>query len=87
LQGQCAGRGVILVVHGGGEGFRTTPGPAERLQSAFRHHRLTGAAVEVLVVGTLHQPLSRPLDHAIALVQLRWCRVRFLVRETAAASG
>ena len=43
----CAGRGVILVEHGGGWVFRTAPDLAEPLQSALtRHRRVPRAAME-----------------------------------------
>lgn len=54
-QEHCAGQGVILVEHGGGWVFRTTPNLAERLQSTLtRHRRLPPAAMEVPVVVALH---------------------------------
>ena len=61
VRDHCAGRGVILVEHGGGWVFRTAPDLAEPLQSALtRHRRLPRAAMEVLVVVALHQPATRP---------------------------
>ena len=66
VRDHCAGRGVILVEHGGGWVFRTAPDLAEPLQSALtRHRRLPRAAMEVLVVVALHQPATRPEIEAI----------------------
>lgn len=61
LQDHCAGRGVILVEHAGGWVFRTAPDLTEQLQASLaRHRRLPRAAMEVLVVVALHQPVTRP---------------------------
>lgn len=66
VRDHCAGRGVILVEHGGGWVFRTAPDLAEPLQSALtQHRRLPRAAMKVLVVVALHQPATRPEIEAI----------------------
>lgn len=61
LEDHCAGRGVILVEHAGGWVFRTAPDLTEQLQAVLtRQRRLPRAAMEVLVVVALHQPVTRP---------------------------
>lgn len=71
LQDYCAGRGVILVEHGRRWVFRTAPDLTEPVQSALtRHRRLPRAAMEVLVVVALHQPVIRPEIEAVRGVSI-----------------
>ena len=60
LQASCARRGVVLAEVGGGWQFRTAPDLAPWLRSALAPpKRLPGAAVEVLAMIALHQPITR----------------------------
>jgi len=71
LQLHCADRGVVLVETAGGWVFRTAPDLAELLRSALsERRRLPRAAMEVLVVIALYQPLTRAEIEAIRGVGL-----------------
>ena len=60
LQARCARRGVVLAEVGGGWQFRTAPDLAPRLRAALAPpKRLPRAAVEVLAMIALHQPITR----------------------------
>ena len=60
LQASCTRRGVVLAEVGGGWQFRTAPGLAPRLRPALAPaKRLQRAAVEVLAMIALHQPITR----------------------------
>ena len=60
LQAHCARRGVVLAEVGGGWQFRTAPDLAPRLRPALAPaKRLQRAAVEVLAMIALHQPITR----------------------------
>ncbi len=60
LQDRCARRGVVLAAVGGGWQFRTAPDLALRLRPALApSKRLPRAAMEVLAMIALHQPITR----------------------------
>jgi len=60
LERHCAGRGVILFESGGRWTFRTAPDLGMELQMLLSDSsRLPRAAMEILVIIALHQPVTR----------------------------
>jgi segregation and condensation protein B len=61
LERHCAGRGVVLFESGGRWTFRTAPDLGIELQRLLSESsRLPRAAMEILVIIALHQPVTRP---------------------------
>lgn len=60
LRRRCADRGVVLFEAGGGWAFRTAPDIAPQLQTSLTaRRRVPRAAMEVLAIIALHQPVTR----------------------------
>ena len=71
LQARCARRGVVLAEADGAWTFRTAPDLADRLRLAMAPpRRLPRAAMEVLALVALHQPVTRPEIDAVRGVSL-----------------
>jgi segregation and condensation protein B len=61
LERHCADRGVVLFESGGLWTFRTAPDLGMELQTLHSEtSRLPRAAMEILVIIALHQPITRP---------------------------
>jgi len=66
LRRSCSGRGVVLAEAAGGWAFRTAPDLAAALGAALAEpRRLSRAAMEVLAVVALHQPVTRAEIEAV----------------------
>jgi len=80
LQAHCAERGVVLVQQAGGWVFRTAPDLNDELQTALGEVRkLPRAALEVLVVVALHQPITRPEIEAVRGTSLSQATMELLL--------